>query len=211
MRQFVLILRHPFAMRLFPLVFFLCLFFQAFSQSRFNAGIFGGIAATQVSGDNYGGFDKAGIIAGGLVNRKFSPKFSIQLELMYIQKGSRHIDSLSFYQMKLSYAEIPLMFRYHQSDRLIAEAGISYGRLLAFMEEDATAALTDRIPFYPYEVSIMGGFNFALYKKLWMDWRFSTSILPIRPHPGGATYYLNRGQYNTVLQFAFHYYLTDFK
>ena len=43
----------------------------------FNAGIRAGIIGSQVDGDTYEGFNKAGITAGLFVNRKLSDLFSL--------------------------------------------------------------------------------------------------------------------------------------
>ncbi len=37
---------------------------------EFNAGIFGGVTASQVDGDSYGGYNKLGFTAGVFVNRE---------------------------------------------------------------------------------------------------------------------------------------------
>ena len=89
-----------------------------FSQ-QFKAGALAGIATTQVDGDTYAGYNKAGLLAGGFVTHKFSPesKWSASFEIRYIQKGSRkvpHPDKGDFadYKLKLNYAEVPLLLKY---------------------------------------------------------------------------------------------------
>ena len=58
-----------------------------FSQG-FKAGFTLGIAATQVDGDTYGGFDKAGPVAGVWVGRNLGNSWLGRMELRYAQKGS---------------------------------------------------------------------------------------------------------------------------
>ena len=65
-------------------------FFISFGQN-FQGGPILGFTATQVDGDTYSGYNKAGVIIGGFVNKKFSEKWSSQLEIKYIQKGSKKI------------------------------------------------------------------------------------------------------------------------
>ena len=99
-------------------VVLLLLFPLATFAQKFNAGIRAGIVASQVDGDTYEGFDKAGVIAGLYVNRSFSDKFSLQLEMDFIQKGSRMpVDDLNnYYLMRLSYLEVPLLLQWHVSN-----------------------------------------------------------------------------------------------
>ena len=79
---------------------------------NFNAGLTLGIAATQVDGDGYGGFDKAGPIGGIWVSRNFHRNWFGRMELRYTQKGSyakTSTETSSFYRMRLHYFEVPLL------------------------------------------------------------------------------------------------------
>jgi hypothetical protein len=60
------------------------------AQQRFNAGIKAGVSTTQVSGDTYSGYNKAGLVGGAFVRGIMNEKWTGQFEIMYIQKGSRH-------------------------------------------------------------------------------------------------------------------------
>lgn len=55
----------------------------------FRGGLQAGITASEVSGDDAGGPDKLGLFASVFTNRDISEFSRLQLELMYIQKGSR--------------------------------------------------------------------------------------------------------------------------
>src|SRR5690242_13691982 len=92
----------------------------------FRGGVFAGLASTDVYG--FDQFDQdflhVGVLFGGMVSRSFSDKFSIQMEMMYIRKGSRirdneDLDSINniarnIYTLRttmaLSYLEVPIMF-----------------------------------------------------------------------------------------------------
>ena len=56
---------------------------------RFHGGPMTGLVVSQVDGDNLGGYNKPGIRAGGWVNTQISDLTTLQLELQYIQKGSK--------------------------------------------------------------------------------------------------------------------------
>ena len=178
------------------------------TAQRFQGGAFIGLSTTQVSGDQLAGFNKTGFLAGGLVSTALGKNFELALEIMYIQKGSRKKSTQqndSTYLMKLSYAEIPLMLSYTYKKRLKFEVGPSYGRLLSSSEEDQFGEIPRQIPFKDGEFSINGGLSYRLWKGLYVHTRLATSILPIRPHASGESYYFNRGQYNTVLFFDIKY------
>lgn len=55
----------------------------------FRGGLQAGITASEVSGDQAGGPDKLGWYASVYTNRDIGPFTRLQLEIMYIQKGSR--------------------------------------------------------------------------------------------------------------------------
>jgi len=95
----------------------LFLFIVAFGfAQKFNGGAMIGMAATQVAGDTYSGFNKAGPIAGFFVNLNASERSTFQLELFYIQKGSRkNADAVTgdydSYLLRLNYIEMPLLYQ----------------------------------------------------------------------------------------------------
>ncbi len=172
---------------------------------RFKAGLMAGVSTSQVSGDNLSGFDKAGVLIGGLVNTKFSDKFSSEMELIFIQKGSKTKSTAEdFYKISLGYLEMPLLLRYHNKN-LIIEAGPSIGFLLSSNIENLYGPVTSEKPFNLVETSINLGINYPVYKNLKMVLRGNQSILPIRPHESGATTFFNQGQYNSVLLFGLQY------
>ena len=195
------------------IIFFLLILFFSFSSSfsqRIQGGIIAGFNGSQVSGDALSGFDKAGITAGALAKTALSEKVDFEIELLYVQKGSRKkIDpdnnDYQEYLLQLNYAEVPLIFKYKFSDKWTFDAGVSYGRLVFSRESDESGDFPETIPFKKDEFSINGGINYYLFRNLIMNWRISNSVLPVRPHESGASFRLNRGQYNTVLMFLFKY------
>ena len=68
------------------LLIFVC--FSLKSQ-QFNGGVLGGVSASQITGDELSGFNKAGLYLGSFVNFYLNRRTSIQMEIDYIQKGSR--------------------------------------------------------------------------------------------------------------------------
>jgi hypothetical protein len=176
---------------------------------EFNGGLIGGLSATEISGDRLEGPNKAGIYAGAFVNRYISEKSSLQMELNFIQKGSRmnpdSSNNFSMYLLRINYTELFLHYRWDFRNVFTLEVGPSLGVLINTYEE-ADFQLLDN-PFNLLDLS----FNFGLFYHFSERWsfnvRYSNSILPVRPHSQGQTYMLNKGQYNEVLSFTFHYLL----
>ena len=71
------------------LYIFICFSFLSFSQN-FKGGVIAGISTSQVSGDNLGGFNKAGIFLGLFTELPISNISNIKMEMNYIQKGSNN-------------------------------------------------------------------------------------------------------------------------
>ncbi len=191
---------------LFCLVF---LFFGSmlFGQ-QFNGGLLGGLSMSEISGDRLTGPNKAGVYAGGFVNTYISKKSSFQMELDFIQKGSRKnpdtLDNSNYYLLRLSYIEMFLHYKWDFSELFTLEAGPSFGVLIKSYEEADGQILTEP-PFNTGDLSLNVGLFFSLTQRWRFNVRYSNSILAVRPHASGQTYKWNQGQYNEVLSFTFHY------
>jgi hypothetical protein len=196
----------------YRILLFLLLFiaFTAKGQVIFHGGALGGVSTSQVSGDQLSGFNKAGIYGGAFVNIHFTEKWLFQFEIDYIQKGSRKNpkpsrNDYTKYVMSLQYFEMPLLFKYQFLNRFELEMGPAIAYLLknTGVERDENGPFIDPRPaFSKIDLSVMGGASFRIIDHLKLNVRGSQSVLPIRQHESGATYRLNRGQYNSVLAFT---------
>lgn len=176
---------------------------------EFKGGILGGLAASEVSGDRLSGPNKAGLYLGAFVYRYFSQRSSIQMELDYIQKGSRqNPDSSNNYQsylLRLNYIELPVHYRYDFAEKASLEAGLSLGVLVHSYEEANGSTAVSGPDFNTTDFSFNFGFFYTIMENLKINVRYSNSILAIRPHSQGQTYRWNQGQYNEVLSFVLFY------
>lgn len=191
------------------LTLFLCCVHLLQAQ-RFHAGVIGGMSTTQVAGDQLSGFNKAGVIVGGFVNNPLTDKIAIQMEIIFIQKGSRKPvepdNNNEFYVMRLAYFEVPLLFKWQIATKLNFEAGPSFGTLVFSEEEREWGVYRPDPPFKTVELSGNVGLSYPLTEKLNVNSRFSSSILPIRPFvQNNLNNFFNKGQYNTVLAFTLQY------
>jgi hypothetical protein len=181
------------------------------AQNRFHAGLKAGLSTSQVHGDTYSGFNKAGLDGGLVLNGRINDKWSGQFEMLYIQKGSKHDGDIAqndftYYKMKLSYLEVPVVFQYYLKN-FSFELGPSFGYLISAKEYDLYGQLDDSAsPFKPMEVAACVGFNYMVHRKIGMNIRYSNSVLPIRTfNRSGLTIPFDAGQRNNVLAFTLTY------
>jgi len=183
--------------------------FNSTAQDRFRVGLKAGLSTSQVEGDTYGGFHKAGAAGGIFVNAKFKEKWSAQMEIIFIQKGSKFVGDPEngdgrYYYMGLNYIEVPVLFQYHQK-KFTFEIGPAFGYLISSQEFNQDGEIYMPVPFHSTEFSGDIGVSFQLFKNLSLNWRYSNSLLPIRSFRSGQSRWYNPGQRNNVLAFTLFY------
>lgn len=201
------------------------LFSFANAQKRFKAGLAGGLVTSQIDGDGYAGYNKAGLQGGAFVGTRLSTRWSGLFEITYIQKGSRkipHPDRGDFleYKCKLDYIEVPVIFKYDFSfTDSISQGrlnfglfgGLAAGVLVNSEESDAAGVLTGGTPFNKGELSYLLGLAYSLSEHVGFEIRTEYSVLPVR-NGGTSVYYpnwtaniLRPGYYNNLLVFSARY------
>ncbi len=180
-------------------------------ERTFYGGLVLGANFTQVDGDNYAGYHKAGLNAGGIVYAQMAPHVAPSLEILYSQKGSHGHKGqrsntgafyITKYDIKLNYAEVPIMLNYFDKRKSHFGAGISYSQLISKQEKAVTSNQTfndtinfDRYPFKKYDINFIIGGELHIYKGLFFNVRFQYSLLPVRkviyPEFGRAEQYNN--------------------
>ena len=197
----------------FILVFSLFILLPGYAQfgKYFEGGIVGGLTASQVDGDTYAGFNKVGFMAGGYARRMFTYTVAGQMELRYIMKGAFSSDNEynpHYYKLILHYIDIPLMIQYHYRENVIFDIGIS-PEFIVFHQEwedvNSPTPVKDAPEFHRITFSALCGVGYTFWDIITVNARYGYSIIPIRDHPSGQTYLLNRGQYNNVLMFGIYY------
>ncbi len=200
--------------------FFICLIPEfTWGQSSFNSGLFSGLSLTQIDGDGYSGFDKPGLILGGSLSNDFGwENKSLQMELQFVQKGSRRPANpekgIPPYLIKLSYFEIPVLFRYYYK-KIYFAGGLSYGRLIAgsHKEYDISGEVPNRSPFKKSEIAITGGGSYFLTKKISVEIKAARSVIPVRDYAilsqfgffGITSSGIFGGSYNSALYYTVRY------
>ena len=179
-----------------------------FSQN-FKGGIIVGISTSQVSGDNLGGYHKAGLCIGVFTLLPINYIAHLKMEMNFIQKGSNNPKILKneIPDISTSYLEVPISVNYYQNEITALEIGAQVAFLLSSTDNDIYGPQQSELfnPFNKLDIGVFIGMNYHITDKIILNSRMSNSIIPIRSHPSNVTYYLNRGQYNSLLIFTIHY------
>lgn len=189
------------------------------SSQNFGGGIAAGATFSQLLGGGNFGFQKVGMVGGVYANRQVSPKSAVQLEMVFIQKGNRKvnkdtINGTTFVNRNLNYIEVPLLFTTKLKGRFNFEVGLSGSILIGtkFRDQNGVGDYLDsnQEPFNRFELGGLGGLNFIISDHFDLNFRYLNSIIRVRKHPNGITpnvgvVRLNRGEYNSVLQFSLRY------
>lgn len=193
------------------ILFLLILAAHSIKAQSFNAGLYTGLAACQVDGDQISGYNKPGAILGAFVNRNISENWVWQLEMEFIQKGSRQIPKPQngnvHYLIKLNYIQVPVMFRYFNKG-FGYEGGLSFGTLVKseVQKDFSVIGITPLNPaFFRSELALNLGIGTTLGDRFYINWRFSYSVLPIRDYTVGSSLLRRTGQFNNLMEFTLGY------
>ncbi len=164
-----------------------------FDGSRiFTGGLLFGLNASQVDGDNFGGYRKAGVTAGAAVYINTRKRVGFSLELLYSQKGARGVASANnltvgsyfeHYKMKLNYIETPVMVHFFYTPKIHIKIGASYNALINSKESYESyypLFLDEKLyPFNKYYVDGIIGVSYV-WNHFILDARFQYGITPVR-------------------------------
>lgn len=198
---------------------FLLLFIplSAFTQ-KFNGGVMAGGVVSQVDGDTWVGYHKFGFLAGAYVALRISPHSSFQMEMEFIQKGSRknadlETGDLNSYLLRLNYLEIPVLYQYTFARRFGVELGPAADVLLSSYEEVNGISDPPTEPLRQVTLAGIVGASAYITQHLKVVFRFNYSLISLRntsaPYPASYRKILfEYGQYNNVLSLSLSW---DFK
>lgn len=178
----------------------------------FTGGLLGGLSVNQIDGDEYAGYDKAGIIFGGWVRTNTTGLFQVQGEIRYFGKGAGNRANPDqpdrYYRVRLRYIEVPVLLRYTVSSRIPLGLGLSAGYLAEAKEDLTGDGYIDPVrKFRRLELAGQATAGYDFSSHITGEIRFSYSLIPVRDHPGGQTFLGNLGQYNNNLSFCILYML----
>jgi hypothetical protein len=170
-----------------------------------------GIVGSQVAGDTYSGYNKAGVFAGGFVNLQISPRSVFQMELEYFQKGSRRNPNpekgeYDEYLFRASYVELPVLYQFVVNKRFQLEAGPSVGFFINYFEEYNGDEITSNTPAR-LTLQINVGLNVNLTQRLKVNFRTNNSLFNIRSKnvTGDVWRFWGYGQFHDSLVLSLMY------
>lgn len=190
-------------------IFFISLLSLTYAQ-KFNGGVMIGMAASQVAGDTYSGFNKVGPIGGFFVNLQPTHRSSFQAEIYYVQKGSRKsadyaVDDYESYLLRLNYVELPILYQYHIGWFHI-EAGPSVAFLMSGYEEaDGVENTLNDFSKATFQLNLGVVFTVAKNWKLGIRTNNSFTNLRTDTHTGQVSRLWTHGQFNDVMMFTLAY------
>jgi len=185
---------------------------------HFEGGIMAGFVASQVDGDSYAGYNKAGLQGGVFVRTNLTKVIGAQLEIHYTGKGARKpvsSDDPEVYKLALHYLDVPVLISFNVKQVAALELGLVPGYLFAKGGEDSGGKLPDEflVSFKKFDLATLVGFRFDVFEKLAVSFRYSYSVISIRDGDSGAAYYswlgnlfgYSTGDYNNYLSLGIYY------
>ena len=159
--------------------------FSSFSQN-FKGGIALGITASQIDGDKNSGYNKLGFNLRTFVKRNFTEKWQGQLEIGFLQKGTKFTEKLDNdgkieNRINLNYLETPILINYIFSEKFDFSFGISPSYLIGFSSEINKVDYTDDLDkLNDFDASALISVNYKLTEKFLLNIRMNYSFLPLK-------------------------------
>ncbi len=171
--------------KILPLILALSAFFifnhTISAQQRFKAGLIVGLNASQILGDENGGYNRLGLQGGLRAITVFTEKSDLVFEILYSQRGSRGRTGISTLEISTNYIEVPVLFTFKDwldEDgfyRIQVSGGFSYGRLLSASAIDSVhGEQVDN--FNSNDISITLGAEFFTSEHFSFGARWSRSL-----------------------------------
>lgn len=181
--------------------------FAITSAQNFDAGLIGGFCTSQVSGDNLSGYNKLGSRFGAYINYPINKKMSYQLEMQFLQKGSKKPyteNSPETYLFELNYIELPATLNYQVKKGISIESGLGTAFLVGYKEQDEITDINTDKP-NTLALDFLLGVQYDIKKNLKLNIRYANSISRIRKHASEEESGLNSGQFSSLVSFALMY------
>lgn len=200
----------------FLLATYLLFALSVLKAQEFNAAVYTGMVASQVDGDTHAGYNKAGLVLGGYVNRFLTKELAGQMGIQYIQKGSKRADDdlQIYYKTQFHYIEMPLTIRYFYIEKIDFEGGMAVGYLFKGLESRNNSLILEETrsdqTYNSLDISLVAGVSYELTAQITASAHFTYSLIPIRPFFDNMPN-IRGGQYNNVLHFTLAYKLSSWK
>ena len=146
----------------------------------FRFGLSGGLNESAYSWDGYTSGWKTGIHAGIFGEVLLSRKIGIEADLLYSQKGGHYNPDSSFdYTQRFNYLNLPVLFNFHLTHRLVVQAGPEIGLLLAAGAKSAAGVYNNKQLYRSFDKGVAGGVFYQLPKGFDVGIRYIQGFKPI--------------------------------
>lgn len=180
---------------------------------QFHGGIMAGLVGSQVAGDSWSGFKKAGIFAGAYVSLDIAKNSSMRMELEYFQKGSRENptekNGYQEYLLRINYIELPVFYQYH-AGKFVIFAGPSAGFRMGYYEEVNQEEISDdqyynNPALFTFQFNF--GFRYEIAPNTGVDLRSNNSLMNVfsQNQTGDVWRILDHGRYNDAIVLSLYY------
>lgn len=183
------------------------------NKGEFQAGLKLGVCTSQIYGDDFGGYNKVGLMAGPFVTTKLKENLNLQIELNYCNRGSRDPSDpkngkFDTYRISLNYVDIPILLKFWIW-KFEFEAGLNNGVFISQRESDKNGLIPQGqriLKITRYELAANLGVNVPINDQWFGNARFHYSVLPV--NPGGLriipNYGLAGGLFNNAIMISFN-------
>ncbi len=202
--------------RLTYLIAFVSLNFFCNAQSTEPVFIFKpvlGMTACQIHGDNASGYNKPGLTGGIMVNSRLSKKLSLDLGIIYSQKGAWKNQNpkngdYTFFRINIDYIELPLLLNLKANSKYFITLGPSLAYLFNYNVNINGIDYGYLYHFNKFEYSVNFGLGRRIKGKWLVEVRTNNSFLPILNYgqtanlvfyPNPVARFFNKGLYNNIL------------
>ena len=176
---------------------------------KLNAGVFGGVTASQVDGDSYTGFNKLGLCTGFFLNRHIEYNICWQAEIKYgtrgVYKGPSDSD-LTLYRSAYHMLELPLSVHYLYDEKILVEIGTSPEILVLTRLWDENGLMDPST--YPenrrFGLNVFAGIGYWFNEKIMIGLRYTNSAIPFRD-PAEWNHPQYRGYFHNVICLSLAY------
>jgi hypothetical protein len=192
-------------------IFVILLMVSAGYAQRFKAGVHTGLLATQVDGDDLGGYKKPGLFLGVFGNLPFpDKKIKLQMEINYAQKGSKTTSKDTYrYRIALHQVELPFIFGWDFWKEFSLEAGLSANVIASakeYVDNELVPPNSGGSSFNLFEIGGIVGLNYTLKNHFGLSFRMGYSMSPIgRDAVGRDGRKLERYMWNNAMLFRLYY------
>ncbi len=167
---------------IFPLLTVFFISVQSVCAQSFEAEVSAGLTASQVSGDNLAGFNKAGFVGGAGVGFPVGERWMLKSEVFFVQKGSRATEKDPiFFKWSIAYLEIPLLMSFRLNERFFIDGGLAADLLVSSRVDYGAGWQKTNSAMYALNPVWILGLGYKLSDKIAFKARHSYSLTRTNP------------------------------